>query len=151
MPHLRNSIAYDHDFWYACVKYNIFWHFFHFLKFWIFRLLGGSKGKKWPKMTKRSVYCALDLRNHTSHDLHLWYTCVKDNISSFFLHLFQIFIFGVNCGVKGQRMAQNDKNSCLLHSYLRTYTWSQLLVQIIKMMPSLVLFSFFQNFNFPGC
>ena len=26
-----------------------------FSKFWFFRFLGGSKGKKWPKMTKNSV------------------------------------------------------------------------------------------------
>ena len=50
--------------------------FFIFSKFWFFRLLGGSKGKKWPKMTKNSVCRVLYLRNHTSYDLHLWYTCV---------------------------------------------------------------------------
>ena len=44
-------------------------------KFWFFGLLGGSKGKKWPKMTQNSALCTLYVRNHTSYDLHLWYTC----------------------------------------------------------------------------
>ena len=39
----------------------------------------------------------------------------KDNISRCFLHFFQILILGVNSGVKGQKMAQNDKNYVTLH------------------------------------
>ena len=38
--------------------------FFIFSKFWFFWFLGGSKGKKWPKMTKNSACHALYLRNH---------------------------------------------------------------------------------------
>ena len=30
------------------------------------------------------------------------------------LHLFQIVIFGVNSGVKGQKMAQNDQKLCVV-------------------------------------
>ena len=41
-----------------------------------FGLLGGSKGKKWPNMTRDSDHRILYLRNHTSYDLDLWYTCV---------------------------------------------------------------------------
>ena len=108
MPYLRNSIAYDHGFWYTCVKwwylqvfflliFSFFWllgqkiaqddkkiclfywisqepyiiwlsfmvhkckmiispgFFLFFSKFWIFGFLGGSNGKKWPKMTKKLV------------------------------------------------------------------------------------------------
>ena len=51
--------------------------FFIFWKFWFFRLLVGNKVKKWPKMTKNYISCTLYLRNHTSYDCHLWYTCVK--------------------------------------------------------------------------
>ena len=50
--------------------------FLNFFKTLNFQVLGGSKGKKWPKMTKNSVCRALYLRNHTSYDLHLWYSCV---------------------------------------------------------------------------
>ena len=50
--------------------------FFILLKLWFFRLLGGSKGKNWPKMTENSVFHALYLRNHTLYDFDLWYTCV---------------------------------------------------------------------------
>ena len=40
----------------------------------------------------------------------------KDNISRLFVHFLQILIFGVNSGVKGQNLAQNDKKLCPLHS-----------------------------------
>ena len=46
MPYLRNSIAYDHDFWYTFVE---LWYlhalFFIFSKFWFSGLLG-AKGQK---------------------------------------------------------------------------------------------------------
>ena len=94
-----------------------------FSKLWFFRLLGGSKGIKWPEMTKNSVVChALYLRNHTSYDLHLWGTCVIGFYLQVFVHLFQIFIFGVNSGVKGQKIAQNDKKLCLSYSISRKHT-----------------------------
>ena len=38
--------------------------FLFFPKFWLFGLLGGSKGKKWSKMTKSSVRHTLHIRNH---------------------------------------------------------------------------------------
>ena len=43
--------------------------FFVFSKFWYFGLLGVSEGKKWPKMTKNSVFHSFYLRNHLSYDL----------------------------------------------------------------------------------
>ena len=51
--------------------------YFIFSKFWFFRLLGGWKCKKWSKMTKNAVCHTSYIRNHTSYDCHLWYTCVK--------------------------------------------------------------------------
>ena len=33
-----------------------------------------------------------------------------------FLHFFQVLIFGVNSGVKGQKMAENDIKLCLSYS-----------------------------------
>ena len=43
-------------------------------------------------------------QDHTSYDLDLWYTMLKHNISRGFLHFFHILIFGVNSGVKEQKM-----------------------------------------------
>ena len=49
-PYLRNQRSYDHYFWYINVKMIISpGFFFIFSKFRFFALLGGSKGKKWPK------------------------------------------------------------------------------------------------------
>ena len=74
---------------------NIFKRFSHFFKTLIFKLLGGPKGKKWPKTTKK-----LFVLPYISGTI----SCLQ-----VFLHLFQIFIFGVNSGVKEQKLAQNDK------------------------------------------
>ena len=54
---------------------KLFFHFLKILVFWVVR--GVKKGKKWSKMTKKSVCCAWYLRNHTSYDYHLSYICVK--------------------------------------------------------------------------
>ena len=55
--------------WYPRVKYLQV--VLSFSKFWFFMLLGGSKGKKWSKMSKSFV------QNYISYDFHLWCTCVK--------------------------------------------------------------------------
>ena len=78
-------------------------------KFWFFWLLGGSKGKKWPKKTKNSVCSTLYLRNYTSYDLHLWCTFVKGLYIHTFFCIFPNLIFRVFSGLKEQKMAQNDK------------------------------------------
>ena len=40
----------------------------------------------------------------------------KDNLSRYFLHSFQISVFGFNSGVEGQKMAENGKKfSVTLH------------------------------------
>ena len=75
--YLRDHTSSDCNLWYTSVKDNISWRFFIFSKFWFLGLLGGSKGKKWPKMTKNFVLCTLYFRNHTSYDLDLLYTNVK--------------------------------------------------------------------------
>ena len=74
---------------------------FFFSEFWFFRLLSGSKGKKWSKLTKAWSF-ALYISGTILHMIliygaHVW----KDNISWCFLHFFKILIFWVVRGVKG--------------------------------------------------
>ena len=45
-PYLRNSIAYDHDSWYICVKRFYLQACFHFFEIFIFGDLRGIKGQK---------------------------------------------------------------------------------------------------------
>ena len=77
--------------------------FFNF-KIMFFR---GLKDKKWPKMTKSSICGTLYFRNHISNDLHLSYTYMYERL---------ILIFRIISGVKGQKMARNDKKFSLYHS-----------------------------------
>ena len=61
-------------------------------------------------MTKK-LCCVLYLKNHTSYDLHSWYTYGKKikSLHMLFLHNTEILYFGVSSGVKEQKMVQNDK------------------------------------------
>ena len=53
---------------------------------------------------KNSVCLALYLRNHTSYDLNLRHTYVKGQyLQVFFLHFFQILIFGVSIAKNGPK------------------------------------------------
>ena len=65
--------------------------FFIFAKIWFFEL-GGSKGKKLSKMTKKSCL-TLYLRNCTTYDCGFWYTCVKWWYIQLFFHFFKILTF----------------------------------------------------------
>ena len=62
-----------------------FFNFFIILIFQVFRG-EGKKEKKGPKRQK-IVFHASYLRNDTSYDYHLWYTCVKWFVNGFFSFL----------------------------------------------------------------
>ena len=74
--------------------------FFHFFKL---RFLGGERAETGPY-----------LRNHISNYFHLWYKSLKWwYFLMFFFYFFKSWFLKVGSGVKGQKMAQNDKNfSC---------------------------------------
>ena len=78
--------------------------------------------------------------------------CVKGWYIQVFFLIFSKF-FGVNSGVKRQKMTQNDKKLCLSHSKSQEayFIWSWFLVHKNKMMtfPD-TFFVFFQNFDFQG-
>ena len=52
--------------------------------------------------------------------IYVTHVC-KDNISRIFLHYFKILIYEVNSEVKGQKMAQNDKNYVCHTPYLKKH------------------------------
>ena len=122
MPYLKNSIAYDNDFWCTCVKWwypQVFFFFFIFPKFWFFWLVG-LKGQEMAQDDKKfsPPHFISQEPHHTSYDCHLWYACIK----WWCFPLFQNFDFlrgkrakngkGVR-GVKGQKIVQNDNKLCL--------------------------------------
>ena len=157
-------------------------------------------------------WCTLCRRyDHAPYDHDFWYTCAKWWYLQGFFSFFQNFAFPSCYGVKGQKMAQNDRNFCPLYSifqepyiiwwlfmvhmcemiispgvffmfskfwysglflgggrgdskkcpkmkknpvgcapYLRNHTWSSFMLYLCKVTVSLGIFSFFQNFDFPG-
>ena len=80
-------------------------YFFIFSKFWFFWMLGGLKGKKQSKMTKHSVSCSISQEPYI-----IWFSCMVQickmiiSLGAFFN--FQILIFWVVRGLKGQKMTQ---------------------------------------------
>ena len=93
--------------------------FFHFFKFWFFRLSGGSKCKKFPKMTKNlCLLCIISQEPYIIWSLFMVHIC-KRIISPVFFTFCQIFISGVNSGVKGQKWPKITENSVCLTLYLR--------------------------------
>ena len=125
VPYLRNSVAYDHDFWYTWVKWWYLQAFFSFFStFWFFGLLGrgwggwgwgggvarGKRAKNDPKWQK-----ILLVALHISGAIHMIIIYVvyvsNKNISSCFFQIFKILIFWVVRRVKGKKLPKMTKNS----------------------------------------
>ena len=133
MPYLRNSTAYDHGFWYTCVKswyLHAFFFFFFFFNFFFWGFLGGKRAKSSPKWQKKSVCHTSYLINHTSYVCHLWCTSVKWQYLQAFFHFLKILIFRVVKRAKeqktvgwwkGKKWSKMTKNSVLYASYLRNH------------------------------
>ena len=103
VPHLRNSVVYDYNFWCTWVK------------LWYLQVLW--KGKKQLKIKNENyIHHVPYLRNGIEYDHDFWYSCLK----WWYLQVF-ISFFGVVSGVKGQKMGQNSKKVCHV-LYLRKHT-----------------------------
>ena len=91
------------------------------------------------------------LRNHTSSNLHLWYTCVKWwylRAFFFFFIFLKFWFFRLLWGIKGQKLIQNEK------IILSATHWSWFLLHLCKMISPGVSFSFFifnWSFHFSSC
>ena len=71
VPYLRNSIAYNHDFWYSCVKWwylqDFFFHFSFFFYIFIFWAVRGVKGQKKVQDNKNILSVALHISGTIYH------------------------------------------------------------------------------------
>ena len=115
-PYLRKHISWLSFMVHMCkmICPGIFFSF----KILIFQVVNGLKVQKMAQHFE-NVCRTLYFRNHISYDLYLWYTCMYKRIISA-----GIFILSFNFDnqdhqvgvVKGQKMAQNDKEFCLSHS-----------------------------------
>ena len=123
MPYLRNSIAYDHGFWYTFVKWWYLQVFFSvFSKFWFFGLLGGKSTKMVQKLCLPHFISQEPYIIWFSFMLHICKMIIPPGIF-FYFHFFKTLIFWVVSGVKGQKIVQNDKKFCPSHTpYLGNHT-----------------------------
>ena len=71
--------------------------------------LGGAPDGSLFLSAHPSIFCAPYLGKHTSCDHNFWYTCVKRWYIQVFFHFYKILIFWVIRGVKGKKVAQNEK------------------------------------------
>ena len=79
---------------------------------------------------------------------------IKIVISPSVFFNFKILIFQVVSGLKGQKMAQNDKNFCLLHLIFQEpyIIWSSFMVHMMykRIISPGIVFIFFSKFRFSG-
>ena len=109
-PYLMNSIAYDHDFWYTFVK----WWYLHML------FPVSQNFEKEQKMVQNDKTLCLS-HSMSQEPYIIWLSFMihmrKMVISAGIFFIFSKFwFFGSIEGVKGQKIAQNDKKLCLSHS-----------------------------------
>ena len=99
VPYLWNSMAYDHDFWYNCVKWWYLQAFFHFLGCYV-----GKRAKNSPKW-KIVITCVMyHILGTVNHMIMIFSTLVlNDDISRgfFFIFFFNFLFFEVLRGIGG--------------------------------------------------
>ena len=91
--------------------------FVSFSKVWFFGLLGGKRAKNSPKW-ELTITSVMDHISGTVY-LQIIIFCAlmsNDSISKCFFHFFKNFILWVVRELKVQKMVQNDKTFCPLHS-----------------------------------
>ena len=120
-PYIRNSITYDHDFWWTCVCvkwwclqafFSLFWNFYFLGK------LGGKRAKSSPKwkITIINPSHAISQEQYSIWSWFLVHLC-KIIISPGLFFIFSKFwFFWFLGGVKGQKIVQNGKKFCLSQS-----------------------------------
>ena len=103
MPYLRDSIAYDHDFWYSYVKWWYLQAFFEIFVFWAVR---GAKGQKMAKMKNNKYICHMPyLKNSIAYNHDFWYASVK----WLYLQAFLSFFWNFHFSGGGKRVKNNPK------------------------------------------
>ena len=126
--------------------------FFILSKLWFFLV---ASGVKWQKMAQNLQKILSRFKNHTSYDISL---CKRMVSPCVLFHFFKTLIIWVVRGLNGQKMVQNDKKLCLLHSISQEpYVICDairhdchLCYTIIKWWHLQAFFSCFQNFDFSG-
>ena len=122
MPYLRNSIAYDNDFWYKCVKWWYLQVFFSL--FWNFQFLScrGAKGNCIAQNKNSNYICLVSYQQYSLWSWFLVHLC-KMMIS---LSVFSFLIFSFFELLEGGKRAKNgprwQKHSACCTSYLRNHT-----------------------------
>ena len=138
LPYIRNSIAYNQDFWYICVKWSYLQMFFSIFQNFNF-LVWGVKGQKTVQNDK--IFCLSCFVSQEPYIIGLSFMVHMFKIiisSGIFFHFFKILIFGVVGGVKGQKKVQNDKKFCPSHSISQEpyIMWLWFIVQMCKVIIS---------------
>ena len=151
MPYLRNSIAYNHDFWNTCAKWWCLRGFFHFFKILIFWVVSGVKVQKMAQNDKK--LCLLHSISQEAYIIWLWFLVHvwNDDIFRYFFSFFQVVIFWDISGVKGQKMTQNGKKFCLTLCLRNCASYDcSVWCTYAKWWYLQQSFSYFQNYHFFG-
>ena len=129
--------------------------FFIFSKYLFFVLLGGLKGKKWSKMTKKICLSGSISQEPYIIWLSFMVQMCKMIKSPGVFFKFKILIFWVARELKGEKVAQNEKNFCLVYLIFQEpyIIWSSSMIHMYVCMYKRIIFPriffiFSQNFDF---
>ena len=125
---------------------------FSFFQNFDFLGVSGVKGQKMAQNDKKILSVMVHISGTIHHMIVICGTQVWNNNSAFrsFFYFFKILIFGIDRRLKGQKMAQNDKQLCpsCLTSQEPYITWSSFMLHIRKRIISPSFFTFFPNLIF---
>ena len=153
--YLKNHTSWDFYLWYMCKMIILTGSFFIFWKFWFFFFFLVVRGLKVQKIVQNDkkfyLLCLISQEPYIIWFSFMAHMCKIIISPGFLWRVFQIFIFGVSSGVKGQNIAQNDKKLCLSYpiSQKRYIMWLWFLVHICKLMTSPDVFFSFWKIDFP--
>ena len=117
---------------YVCkviISSGVFFHFFW--EFWFSGSIGGQKGKRWSRMTKKYVCRTPYLRNLTSYDCHLWCKYVKWSYLQVLLSMLKFWFSKLSRGWKGKKWPKMLKISLSYVMFQEPYIiWSSFMVHM---------------------
>ena len=127
-------------------------HFLLFFKILISRLLEGKRQKMVQINKKVCLSHTISREPYAIWSLFVVHKCKKIISPGFFFILSKFRFFGLLGGKKSKKWPKKKKLRLLhLISQEPYIIWSSFMVHMCKRIISPAFFSFFQNFNIPGC
>ena len=119
---LRNSVAYDHDFWYNSIKWWYLLAFFSFFKILMFRVVRGVKGQKMAQNDKKLLLHLISQEPYIIWSSFMVHTCKRIKAPPSFCIFSKFWFLGSIMGKKGKQWPKMTKTYVWCTPYIRKHT-----------------------------